>query len=461
MKIGIIGTGYVGLVSGVCFAKYLKHDVVCVDVNTDKIDKLNNGECPIFEPGLTQLLKKEGDDVGTIRFSTSYEDLKDREMIIVAVCAPQSENGSTDLSYLLMCGTQLGLVMDSDIYVCIKSTVPVGSADKFKTAIVDALKDRGLDNEISVHVSSNPEFLKEGSAISDFMKPNRIVLGADDSESLTRLLNIYDNLLGEDGQKVPMLCTDVKSAQLIKYAANSFLATKISFANSLVSYCEENGINLFDVMKGIGLDERINPAFLNPGPGYGGSCFPKDVASLAYELKQNNVIGSTLLDAVQDTNVNARKWPFLKLIDNVYDPDMPEDPDSELVIGVLGAAFKAYTDDVRCSSTIYFIKDTLSFFKNCVIKVYDPIAADNLEKYFSDDPRISSKIVYVDTPYEASENADVMVLMTNWPEFLSINMNKIKCLMRGNLFLDTRGMFNQDYMKSMFNYYSLGKPHNK
>lgn len=452
MKIGIIGTGYVGLVTGVCLARNCKHDIVCIDINEEKIEQLKSGICPIFEPGLkTLLLKENSEENGYLNFSTSYFDLCDRDMIMIAVGTPQRENGSTDLSYILDCGKQIAQVITKDTYITIKSTAPVGTADKLKNIIDDVLADRNLEYPINVYISSNPEFLKEGSAIEDFLNPARIVIGADDSESKERLLTIYQDY------KDKCFCTDVKSAQLIKYAANSFLATKISFVNSLIPYCEQNGINLQDVVYGMGTDPRIGDKFLKPGPGYGGSCFPKDVASLCYEI-QSTSSSYEILDSVNLINRRSKHWPITKVIDEFYDDNTGKL--KPITVAIFGLAFKPYTDDIRCSSSIDCIVDLIDFDSSTTIKVFDPLSKtyDALKSYF-ERANIENNIIYSDDAYDAAYNADVIIVMTDWPQFLALNMNKIKCLMKGDVFIDSRSMFDYDYMSTMFNYYSIGKPH--
>lgn len=452
MKIGIIGTGYVGLVTGVCLGKVLNNDIVCIDKVEEKINLLNNKQCPIFEPGLTKLLNSS--DGGNIRFTTNYNELLDRDLIFLCVGTPQNDNGSTNYDYLISCMNDLADVIEpgTSTYIVIKSTAPVGSADILKSFIANKLEsDRGLilGKDLNIHISSNPEFLKEGSAVEDFLNPSRIVIGTDDSESKNRLLKLYETYSDK------CFCTDVKSAQLIKYASNAFLATKISFVNSLITYCEENNINLHDVTYGMGLDPRIGSSFLTPGPGYGGSCFPKDVASLSFEMEESaeNYPDNCILKAVDTINEQAKMWPVYKIIDEFYDTDIcllkP------IKVCVLGCAFKAYTDDVRCSSTITLIEQLFILNKNVQVSVYDPLANDNLASYFSDR---NYNIEYTDNVYTAAENADVTVLMTPWPEFLALNYSKIKCFMSGNVFIDTRAMLNYDVMNSLFKYYALGKP---
>lgn len=456
MKIGIIGTGYVGLVSGVCFSKVLNHDVICIDYLESKIDMLKNGKSPIFEPGLNSLLTSEKG--GTLSFSTHYADIMDCDLIIICVGAPQQENGSTDLRYIESCVRNIAEQMTHDMYVVIKSTVPVGTIDRMR----HVFSQYPISETCNMYFSSNPEFLKEGSAVEDFLNPSRVVIGADDPESKRRLLEVYD------AYKDKCYCVSSSAAQLIKYAANSFLATKISFINSLISYCEERNINLQEVATGIGLDPRIGPNFLQPGPGYGGSCFPKDLASLSYEIEHatEDRPDNCILEAVKEINNKSKLWPVYKVVENFYDENTCTL--KPITIGILGAAFKAFTDDVRCSSTIDCVYELFNINKNVKIKVFDPIANNNFIHYLYDNTDISSKklservgynVTCVDTAYEAVTDADVVILMTPWPEFLALNYSKIKCLMNGNTFIDARAMLDEQAMSTLFNYYAIGKPH--
>lgn len=458
MKVGIIGTGYVGLVTGTCLSKVLNHDVICIDNIEAKIDKLKHGESPIFEPGLNKLLQSTKG--GLLTFSTHYSDIMDCDLVMICVGAPQKADGSTDLAYIASCVHQIAELMTHDMYVVIKSTVPVGTVDKMKNLFKEYYND--IAEKYNIYFSSNPEFLKEGSAVEDFLNPSRVIIGADDPESKARLLKLYEAYSDK------CYCFSVNAAQLIKYAANSFLATKISFINSLIHYCEKRNVNIQDVATGIGLDPRIGQAFLQAGPGYGGSCFPKDLASLSYEIKHatEDSPDNIILESVKSINEKSKMWPVYKIIEEFYDDNICTV--KPITIGILGAAFKAFTDDVRCSSSIDCVYELFKLNKNITIKIFDPIASKNFVEYLYNNTDMSSKsletktnynLITTDTAYEAVEGADAVILMTPWPEFLALNYSKVKCLMNGDVFIDARAMLDDTAMNALFNYYAIGKPH--
>lgn len=452
MKISIIGTGYVGLVSGVCLSS-IGHTVTCIDIDKNKINLLNLNKSPIYEPGLEKLilscrLKNN------LFFTTDFDAaVNDADLVFIAVGTPQSENGSTDLKYIESCVRGIAKAATHDIYVVIKSTVPVGTAEKMQEVFKEALQDEE-NKKISIFISSNPEFLKEGSAIEDFMKPDRIVIGTNDEESLKRLKEVYKYF---EKKNTPILYTNVQSAQLIKYASNAFNAAKISFINSLVPYCEKTGADVTAVADGMGLDKRIGRSFLNAGIGYGGSCFPKDVESLKFEMENRN----SMLSAIIEENDKASLWPVNTLYNIFKDTEYAGEEgsykfssDNTLTIAILGLAFKPNTDDIRCSPGIKLAKNFAKYYN---VKVYDPVAQFNSDVALRD-----TGVKSYFSVFKAVEGADIVIFCTEWDEFKKLNVfeiNRIAHIMRGNILLDGRNIFNQEKMSKKFNYYCVGKKH--
>lgn len=460
MKIVIIGTGYVGLVTGVCFAE-IGNEVVCVDNNASKVQKLQEGIPTIYERGLEEILKKNVLEK-RISFTENLGEVIDTaDLIFIAVGTPsKGESGETDLSYVLGVTEDIARTANRDVYVVIKSTAPVGTADKMKERFYIVAKNLGKEN-INIFVSSNPEFLKEGTAIDDFMHPDRIVIGADDDESKYRLSELYKVF------DVPVIFTNIASAQLIKYASNAFNACKISFINSLTRYCDVVGANISDIATGMGLDKRIGRAFLNAGIGYGGSCFPKDVASLKYEISKNTKNDTTgILSGIEDINFKAGYWPVELVESLITQNKVPIKPN----IAILGLAFKPNTDDVRYSPAISIITELSSI---CNIKTYDPIATKNAETALhkikaektSDtlfDEEITpnfNNITYCDCLNDAVDDADIVILCTEWDEFKDIHPDDILSHMRSDIFIDGRNALDQKEMSKIFDYYCVGKPH--
>lgn len=436
MKIVIVGSGYVGLVTGTCFAE-VGVDVVCVDVDKRKIDMLNDGKSPIYEPGLDEMLQRNIAK-GSLKFSMKLEDtLEDAEVVFIAVGTPPDEDGSADLKYVLEVSRTIGQNMKKHMLVVTKSTVPVGTAKKVRTAIEDELKKRNLNIEFDV--ASNPEFLKEGDAILDFMKPDRIVVGVESEKAEEIMSRLYKpfTLNGH-----PVIFMDVPSAEMTKYAANSMLATRISFMNDIANLCEIVGANVNMVRKGIGSDTRIGSKFLYSGVGYGGSCFPKDVQALI-KTAQENGYNLRILESVEEVNYDQKSVLFNKV--NAYFGGNLEGKK----IGLWGLSFKPNTDDMREAPSLVLID---KFIKaGCTVKAYDPVAAEETHR------RIGDIIEYADNIYDAIDGADCLVLVTEWTEFRFPNFDKLKTLLKNHVIFDGRNIFDKnEVVKNGFDYFGIG-----
>ncbi len=429
MRICVIGTGYVGLVTGAVFSD-MGNDTWCVDVDADKIDKLNNGVMPIYEPGLEEMVKRNMDEC-RIRFSTDVgAGVEFAEIVFICVGTPSGNGGETDLSYVESAAKMIGERLNDYKVIVNKSTVPVGTGD-----LVRRIVNETKTSDVEFDVVSNPEFLREGSAISDALNPDRVVIGAPTNNVAFKLMELYA-MIG-----APILITDVSSAELIKYASNAFLSVKISFINAIANICESAGANVTDVSRGIGMDKRIGESFLSAGLGYGGSCFPKDVRSL---VRTSADLGYDfdLLKEVIDIN-EERVERFVNRINDRF-PDM-----KEATIGMLGLAFKPDTDDMREAKSVEIIN--LLTAKGAKIKAYDPVAMDSARKMLPD-------IEYCDSAYEVAEGVDALVVVTEWREFLSLNLEKIKGAMSAPVIFDGRNIYNPDRMRSLgFEYYSIGR----
>ena len=439
MRITVIGTGYVGLVSGICFSE-IGHRVICVDNNSEKIDKLNNGVVPIYEPHLAEILSKAGKN-HQISFTTDLgQAIEQSEVIFIAVGTPQDEvSGDADLSFVYQAAKDIALSSKSYKLIITKSTVPVGTNQEIKQII----KTHNPDLDFSV--ASNPEFLKQGAAVEDFLHPDRIIIGVeeDDIRAQNLITKIYESL-----KNARIIYTDIASAELIKYAANSFLAIKIGFINEIANLCEKVGADVSEVAKGIGLDPRIGPKFLNPGPGFGGSCFPKDILALASTAKQNE-LKLSIIDAVISSNHNRK----LSMVDKII--AACNDDISNKTITILGLAFKAGTDDVRCSPSITIIKELIK--RGAKINAYDQEAMQNCQKEIGDNPAIR----YFTSPYEASQNSDALVIATEWDEFRNLDLKKIKELQKEPLIIDLRNMIEAKKAEELgFAYFGIGKKSN-
>ena len=437
MNISIVGTGYVGLVSGTCFSE-TGITVTCVDVDEKKINNLNKGIIPIYEPGLEKMVKNNVDK-NRLFFTTKIKDsLKDCEAIFIAVGTPPDEDGSADLQYVLSVAREVGKYMEDYLVVVTKSTVPIGTAKKVKAAVQEELDKRGVN--ISFDVASNPEFLKEGDAIDDFLKPDRIVVGIESERAEKLMKRLYNPFL-LNGH--PILFMDVPSAELTKYAANSMLATKISFMNDIANFCEIVGADVNAVRRGIGSDSRIGHKFIYPGVGYGGSCFPKDVKALIKTADANNY-SLRILKSVEDVNDSQKEVLFNK-IKKHFNGDLKGKK-----IALWGLSFKPNTDDMREAPALVIIDKLLA--EGVTIKAYDPVAMEEAKR------RIGDKISYVEEQHEALIDADALLIVTEWSEFRTLKYKMVEKLMANKLIFDGRNIYNSEEMKEYgFTYYSIGK----
>lgn len=437
MKIAIVGTGYVGLVTGTCLAE-VGFDVTCVDIDERKIQTLRTGKATIYEPGIDDLLERNISK-DRLHFTTSLaEVLDDVTVIFSAVGTPPDEDGSADLQYVLNVAREVGRNMHEYKLVVTKSTVPVGTADKVRKAIQEELELRNAD--IDFDVASNPEFLKEGDAIVDFMRPDRIVVGTDSEKAQKLMAAIYKSFI-QNGH--PVIFTDIASAEMTKYAANAMLATRISFMNDLANLCEKVGADINMIRKGIGSDTRIGSKFLNAGTGYGGSCFPKDVKALIKTADQNGY-SLEILKAVERVNDKQKSVLFEKL-HRYYDGNL-----AGKTVTLLGLAFKPNTDDMREAPSLVLI-DKLTQ-ANCRIKAYDPVAMEECYR------RVGNKVEYCDDIYAALTDSDALLLVTEWSEFRAIDMQKLKRLMRSAVILDGRNQYDPAEMRQLgIHYECIGR----
>ena len=437
MKITVIGTGYVGLVSGTCFAE-TGINVTCVDINQDKIEKLNNGEIPIYEPGLEQLIIRNKEK-GRLTFSTSLkESILDSEVVLIAVGTPPDEDGSADLSYVLGVAGEIGQHIDHYMVIINKSTVPVGTANKVRSVIQYQIDKRGL--KIEFDVASNPEFLKEGNAIDDFLKPDRIVVGID-SEKARKIVNsLYQPFL-LNGH--PLLFMDIPSAEMTKYASNAMLATKISFMNDIANLCEIIGADVNNVRKGIGSDTRIGNKFMYPGVGYGGSCFPKDVKALIKTGLDYNY-SLDILKAVENVNQRQKNILFNK-VQHHFGSNL-----KGKLIAIWGLSFKPHTDDMREAPSLVVINRLLA--AKAKIKAYDPVAMNEAKL------KLGNSVGFEKNPYDTLIDADALLIITEWPEFRVPNYKLMETLMKNKVVFDGRNIFDPSEMKELgFIYYSIGR----
>ena len=440
MRVVMIGSGYVGLVTGTCLAE-VGHHVICVDIDKGKVDRLKKGVSPIYEPHLSEMIVKNI-EVGRLEFTTSLKAaLKGADATFLAVGTPEDEDGSADLSYILQVARGIGESADKSMLAIVKSTVPVGTCDLVEETICRELSERGVDHKISV--ASNPEFLKEGSAIQDFMHPDRIVVGVNSSSDLDTLKEVYSSFILDDPTK--LLSMDRKSSELAKYGSNSMLATRISFMNELSQLCESVGANIDHVRKGIGSDPRIGKDFLLAGPGYGGSCFPKDVSALLQAADENGV-DFHILRAVIQANKDQKNWVSKKI--SRYFGDLVGKR-----VAVWGLAFKPGTDDVREAPAAQIISYLIE--KGSTVVAHDPQAASNFRRSFGE----SGKLIYVDEVYEAVRGADALVLVTEWSDYLNPDWSKIESLMNQRVVFDLRNQYDPAFlMETGFHYECVGRP---
>ena len=440
MNITVIGSGYVGLVSGTCFAE-MGNKVTCVDIDPVKIEKLTQGIIPIFEPGLEQMVLKNVKNKNLLFTTNLGEAISDAEIVFIAVGTPMGDDGSADLQYVLAVAKSIGETMVKQLLVVDKSTVPVGTADQVKATIQKELELRNSDLEFDV--VSNPEFLKEGAAINDFMKPDRVVIGADSEAAFKKMREIYSPFFRSHDRFITM---DIRSAEMTKYAANAMLATKISFMNEIANICEKVGADANQVRIGIGSDQRIGYSFIYPGAGYGGACFPKDVKALT-KIAENNNYTAELITAVEKVN-NAQKLVIAQKIIARFGEDL-----TGFSFGIWGLAFKPGTDDMREAPSINTIKELVK--RGAKIKAYDPKAIDQAKEHYL---KGIENITYVASKYEVLKDSVALILLTEWKEFRSPNFEEIKTQLKNSIIFDGRNQYiAYDLENKGFEYYRIGK----
>ncbi len=434
MHITVIGTGYVGLVTGTCFAEF-GVDVICVDKDPSKIDELKQGKIPIYEPGLEELVRKNMDD-GRLHFTTDLvPSVKQSLVLFIAVGTPPRGDGSADLSYVEEVARSIGENMDGYKVIVTKSTVPVGTGERIKKIISDHRPEGNFD------VASNPEFLREGSAIEDFMRPDRVVIGAETDQAIAILKDLYRPLYLLE---TPFVITNIGTAELIKYASNAFLATKITFINEMANICEEIGGDVNVVAKAMGLDGRIGPKFLHAGPGYGGSCFPKDTRALT-QIANDLGQPSKIVDAVVDVNEAQKKRAFEKVLEAVGG-DL-----SGKTVGLLGLAFKPNTDDFREAPAEVVVRNILSAGGR--VRAFDPAAMDQARESLGEEG-----ITYCENAYDAVDGADCMVVITEWNQFRLLNLEKCRDLLKNPILVDLRNVYRPEAARELgFEYTSVGR----
>lgn len=439
MKISVVGTGYVGLVTGTCFS-VMGNTVICVDSDSEKIEKLKKGIIPIYEPGLDELVV-ENYKKGNLHFTTDIKEaLEKTNVLFIAVGTPMGEDGSADLRHVLDVAQSIGKYMTHDMIVVDKSTVPVGTAEKVKATIVEELKKRKASFKVTV--VSNPEFLKEGAAVEDFMRPDRVIIGTDDEQALNVMKELYAPFTHSHERFIAM---DIRSAEMTKYAANAMLATKISFMNEIANICERVGADVNMVRIGIGSDHRIGYSFIYPGVGYGGSCFPKDVQALIKTAKDHGY-EPKIITAVEE--VNARQK--LSLVDKVV--KRFGDNLSGKVFAIWGLAFKPETDDMREAASITIIKELLK--RNAKVKAYDPKATQQAKEFYL---KGLQNIEYCDSKYDALNGAEALLLVTEWKEFRSPDFDEIKKRLKNPVIFDGRNQYNMKKLKKDgFEIYQIG-----
>lgn len=432
MHIAVIGTGYVGLVTGACFAEF-GVEVTCVDVDKDKINKLNQGIIPIYEPGLDKIVEKNV-KAGRLKFTTEIKPAVEQALVIfLAVGTPPKEDGAPDMSYYRQAAKDVAEAMNGYKVLVTKSTVPVGTGKWLREFVSCNQKEK-----INFGVASNPEFLREGAAIEDFMRPDRVVIGSNEEEAIAVMKDLYRPLYLIE---TPIVITSLEAAELIKYAANAFLATKITFINEIANLCDAIGCDVHDVARGMGMDKRIGSKFLHPGPGYGGSCFPKDTRALTTVADQFQV-ETLIVDAVIEANERQRRAMIPKIEKLVGDL-------KDKKISVLGLSFKPETDDMRESPATDIIKEMQS--RGAKIRAYDPVAMNEAKRCLPD-------IEYADDEYDAIEGADALVFMTEWNQFRALDMERVKKLLKAPKVADLRNIYEPDDMRELgFEYVGVGR----
>jgi len=439
MDISIFGTGYVGLVTGACLSE-VGHNVSCIDIDQQKIDQLNKGNITIYEPGLEEIVSNNI-KLGRLKFFNSPEEtIKNSDVIMIAVGTPSDEDGSTDFKYVSEVAKTIGQLIDDFKIIVTKSTVPVGTSDKLRAIIQKELDNRGID--INFSIASNPEFLKEGDAVSDFMKPDRIILGCEDEVTEKTLRHIYSPFCRDRDRCILM---DIKSSEFTKYASNAMLATKISFMNELSRITEKVDVDIEKVRVGIGSDTRIGHSFIYPGIGYGGSCFPKDIKSLLSTAKEAGY-NSKILKAVEDVN-NAQKRVIVDKILNHFNNEI-----ENLKFGLWGLSFKPKTDDMREAPSKIIIDLLLN--EGAKVVAFDPEAIDNARLLYSENPNIE----FCNSKEDAIKNSDALIVATEWKVFTSPDFKELKKLLRQPVIFDGRNIFNQEELISLgFSYYGIGR----
>ncbi len=440
MNLTVIGTGYVGLVTGTCFSE-MGNIVTCIDIDKIKIENLKKGIIPIYEPGLEAMVSKNLENKSLL-FSTKLKDgLSKAEIVFIAVGTPMGDDGSADLQYVLSVAEQLGQEMERPLVIVDKSTVPVGTADKVKAVIQRELDKRGSD--IQFHIVSNPEFLKEGAALQDFMKPDRVVIGAEHTEAFDLMKDLYAPFTHNHDRMITM---DVRSAEMTKYVANAMLATKISFMNEVANICELVGADVNQVRIGIGSDTRIGYSFIYPGSGYGGSCFPKDVKALK-KIAEEKGYNAKLISSVEKVN-DRQKLVIANKVVKRFGEDL-----SGKTFAIWGLAFKPETDDMREAPAIYIIKDLVK--RGALIKAYDPKAMNEAKDHYL---KGIEGVSYYNSKYETLQNADAMLLLTEWKEFRSPDFGELESQMKNAIIFDGRNQYgNLNLEKKGFEYYQIGK----
>lgn len=443
MNISIVGTGYVGLVSGTCFSEMGNH-VCCIDIDKKKIDCLESGKIPIYEPGLEEMVTRNHKD-GRLEFTTDYSKaVPSSDICFIAVGTPPGEDGSADTSYVLAAAESIAKHMKGYTIIVDKSTVPVGTSEKVREAVLKVLATRSDSKDIEFDVVSNPEFLKEGVAVNDFMRPDRVVIGTDSKRAEDMMKLLYNQFTLNEH---PIICTDIKSAEIIKYAANAMLATRISFMNEIADLCDKVGGDVRAIRQGIGTDARIGMSFLHASCGYGGSCFPKDVKELA-AVGRRNGITMRIAQAVEDVNKD-QKVLIAKRIISKYGEDL-----TGKTFAVWGLSFKPETDDMREAPAISIITELVKH--GAKIKSYDPEAYEMAKHYLADIP--SSAITYEATMWDALEGSDALILITEWKQFRSPDFDKVKSLLKAPVIYDGRNQYDPAFMKSKgFELHCIGR----
>ena len=443
MDITVVGTGYVGLVTGACFAE-MGNAVTCVDIDKAKVESLKQGVIPIYEPGLDSIVK-DNHQAGRLNFTTSLADaMTSSDIIFIAVGTPPGEDGSADLKYVLAVAEEIGENLNHYSVIVDKSTVPVGTADKVKTTIAAKLESRGA--QVEFDVVSNPEFLKEGAAVDDFMRPDRIVIGTDSDKARSLMHELYKSFSRNHDK---LMFMGIRDAELTKYAANAMLATKISFMNEIANLAERMDVDIENVRKGIGSDSRIGYSFIYPGCGYGGSCFPKDVQALV-RMGEEFDFDTKILRSVEDRNAKQKQRVFEKLVERLG---------SDLAgktIGVWGLAFKPGTDDMREATSIVLINAIIA--AGGKVKAYDPVAMDESKHNFPATYFDSGNLQLVDHQYDALKDADAMVLVTEWKPFRQPDFNAIQRLLKQPIIIDGRNQYDPEAVRAMgFDYSGIGR----